>query len=302
MAEHAKSGRKAALAKRRRRRRLVLALAVLVAALAIVGLVALIHRQYRSRLEPGGTDPTGTGTAPVPTETQAPDTVPPVIEGVQELYARLNGTVKYLAGVTVSDNADPNVKIMVEADSVDLRAEGDYPVTYWAQDASGNRAEVKTVIHVQADYVDQDMVDQLAREVIDEIITEDMEPIRQLETIYHWMHRHIHYRNALCPTEPLPAAFHGLSERWGDCQVFQYTAQALLSAAGIQNRLIDTVPFYDLHCWNLVNIGEGWMHFDTTVFHDGQNFCYVDTATLTARSKEYPRSHKFDTEKYPDVN
>lgn len=310
MAEHATGGKRpsrssqsarAARARRRRRRRLfVAAVLILLATLLIVGLVALIHKEYNARRNPGATDPSGQPT--VPAVTQVPDTTPPVIEGVQELHARQGGTARYLTGVTVTDDRDPNVKVMVEADSVDLRVEGDYPVTYWAVDAAGNRAEIQTVLHVRADYVDEEIVSNLAREVIDEILTEDMTPLQKLETIYHWMHRHVHYRNALCPTEPLPAAFHGLSERWGDCQVYQYTTKALLDAAGIKNRLIDTVPLYDLHCWNLVDIGEGWMHFDTTVFHDGQNFCYVDTATLTARSKGYASSHRFDTERFPDVN
>ena len=299
MAQHAKTSKKAI---RARRRRLVAACLVLLATALIVGIVALIHHRAGMPGDPGVTDPTGAGTRATDAPTQTPDVTPPVIEGVKELFARQGGTVKYLTDITVTDDRDENLKVNVDADKVDLRQEGDYPVTYWAVDAAGNRAEVKTVVHVQADYVDQDIVSDLAEDVIDEIITEDMTPLKKLETIYHWMHRHIHYRNALCPTEQLPAAYHGLTERWGDCQVFQYTAEALLNAAGIKNRLIDTVPYYDLHCWNLVDIGEGWMHFDTTVFHDGANFCYVDTATLQARSKGYPRSHQFDAEKYSDVN
>ena len=60
----------------------------------------------------------------------------------------------------------------------------------------------------------------------------------------------------------LRAAYQGLHNRQGDCYVYQMTSKVLLDAAGIENRLIDTMPLRYLHCWNLVNIGEGWYHFD----------------------------------------
>ena len=160
MAQHAKTSKKAI---RARRRRLVAACLVLLATALIVGIVALIHHRAGMPGDPGVTDPTGAGTRATDAPTQAPDVTPPVIEGVKELFARQGGTVKYLTDITVTDDRDENLKVNVDADKVDLRQEGDYPVTYWAVDAAGNRAEVKTVVHVQADYVDLDIVSALAR-------------------------------------------------------------------------------------------------------------------------------------------
>ena len=129
-----------------------------------------------------------------------------------------------------------------------------------------------------------------------------MTPYDKVVAIYKWMKSHVSYRDGATIEDWQKAAYQGLTQHWGDCSVFQMTSRALLTAAGIENRLIDTVPYYNVHYWNLVNIGEGWYHFDTTSFYDGQNFCYIDSATLAARSAHYPRSHKFDPERFSFVS
>ena len=127
-----------------------------------------------------------------------------------------------------------------------------------------------------------------------------MTPREQLDAIYRWIRYHIVYRDAPSLNDWLQAAWQGMTAHYGDCYTFQMTARAMLTAAGIENRLIDTLPFYNVHCWNLVNIGEGWYHFDTTPFEDGASFCYVTTADLQNRSWRYPYSHRFDRDRFPD--
>lgn len=97
-------------------------------------------------------------TAPIPTETTlppttaVPDTTPPVIEGVRMIRHFAGHELDYFAGVTVSDDLDPEVRLMVDDSGVDLMREGKYELIYHATDAGGNRTEVSTLVIVVEDF------------------------------------------------------------------------------------------------------------------------------------------------------
>ena len=69
-------------------------------------------------------------------------------------------------------------------------------------------------------------------------------------------------------------------DRQGDCYVFACTAKVLLTRAGITNMDIEKIPAKTRHYWNLVDIGDGWYHFDTTPRKDGTIFFMWDDAKL----------------------
>lgn len=74
----------------------------------------------------------------------------PVISGVQELVVTEGDSVSYKKGVTVTDNIDNDIQLMVDADDVDLETAGVYDVTYYAVDREGNKATETTKIYVIA--------------------------------------------------------------------------------------------------------------------------------------------------------
>ncbi|MBP5289120.1 MAG: transglutaminase domain-containing protein [Clostridia bacterium] len=246
-------------------------------------------------------DAAGNESAGEATLTLMVDTAAPEIHGGESLFAYVGKTVSFLSEVQVRDDLDPAPTIEVDSSGVNLKQEGTYPVVYIATDAAGNRAEKRVQITVFREQYSEEEVLATAGKILEGVLKPGMSDREKVDAIYYWIRAHVSYRDSDTIHDWLLAAHQGLVNHWGDCSVFQMTSRALLTAAGIENRLIDTLPLYEMHCWNLVNIGEGWYHFDTTAFFTGSNFCYVDTATLLNRSGGFMSSHTFDRDRYPDV-
>ena len=56
-----------------------------------------------------------------------------------------------------------------------------------------------------------------------------------------------------------------------------------------------------MHYWNLIDIGEGWHHFDTCRRVDGSTFFYKTDAELMAYSNSHDGTHNYDRSRYPDI-
>ena len=69
-----------------------------------------------------------------------------------------------------------------------------------------------------------------------------------------------------------------------------------MTRVGIENKDIERVPSGNtLHYWNLVNIGEGWYHFDATPRpNQDLDLCYVTDEVLMA----FGEAHRSDLNKY----
>ncbi len=77
------------------------------------------------------------------------DTIPPVIEGAEDLYI-LTGTKRpdYSGNLSVSDNHDINMEVAVDDSRVDLKTPGNYLLYYSAVDTAGNLTQVTVTVHV----------------------------------------------------------------------------------------------------------------------------------------------------------
>lgn len=230
------------------------------------------------------------------------DTEAPVMHGVCNKLVYIGDGVSYKSGVTVTDNCDSDISIQVDNSRVDLNTEGDYPVTYSAKDRAGNETVLEIVLSVRKHAYTQEEIDVLADQVLAEIITPDMSDYDKLVAIYNWVRGHVSYINYSEKGDWIRGAYEGLALRQGDCYVYFATSKELLTRAGIANRDIEKIPTRSRHYWNLVNIGEGWYHFDTCPRkEDHPNFCYVDDATLMAYSDAHYRSHNYDRSIYTDI-
>ena len=229
------------------------------------------------------------------------DDQPPVISGVKDIRVYTGDAVSYLDGVTVTDNMDPNVKLDVDTSQVRQKEAGTYPIVYIATDASGNKATVNATLTVVQSAADEETVKKLAKEVIDQIITDDMSGYDKLYAIYYWVRGNIRYQDQPNLEDWLKAAYDGLKYHQGDCYVYCMTSRALLDAAGIKNMVIDTVPLRYIHFWNLVDIGEGWYHFDTTPRASGGTFLYMNDADIQEYSRNHQNSHIYDHDRFPGV-
>lgn len=247
----------------------------------------------------------GGNTTGVDTEvTVVKDTEPPVITGVTEQTIPAGTSVSYKRGVTVTDNHDEDVQIVIDNSEVNLDEVGDYTVRYLATDKAGNTTEVITVLHVEppsAENATEELVNKMADEVLAEILTEDMTEYEKAEAIFWWVHD-IHYKNGTPKTNWVQGAYHGLAEYSGDCFVYAMTAKCLLTRAGIKNMDIEKIPAYTSHYWNLIDLGEGWYHYDCCNGRmEGTYIFYWTDEQLMEYSENHNDSHNYDREKYPDI-
>ncbi|HHZ12915.1 MAG TPA: DUF5011 domain-containing protein [Clostridiales bacterium] len=240
------------------------------------------------------------------TELKAPlviveDTEPPVIVGDNEKLVYVGEKVSYRKHVTVTDNRDENVDLNIDSSAVNLKKPGTYPVTYKATDSSGNTA-TKTINFIVKEkpknYVSEDEVNVLADQILANIIKEGMSQREKARAIYDWTRAHIKYVNDYeNNTDWVRAAYDGIKNAKGDCYAFFGTAKALLTRAGIDN--LDIVKKGGGHYWSMVNLGNGWYHYDTTPRRTGGEFFMLTDAQLEAYSKKNKNSHVWDRNKYP---
>lgn len=229
------------------------------------------------------------------------DTVPPVIKGVRTVYSMEGEPIGFRVGVSVSDNCDKDILLNVTSDDLDYKTPGTYDILYSATDRAGNHTEIKAKVIVQKITVTKEQVSELADKVIEKIIKPEMTDREKLTAIYNWVRSHTNYQHSTNHSDYLKAAYTGFTSHSGDCYVYMSQSKALLDAAGIKNMIIDTYPLRNIHYWNLVDIGEGWYHFDTTPRLDGGTFLYINDATITAYSKAHDNSHIYDKERFPDI-
>ena len=200
------------------------------------------------------------------------DKEPPVITGAKDLTVTVGGTVSYRDGVTVTDNMDENVQLQVDAEQVNLEQAGSYPVTYSAEDSRGNRTEITVTVLVEEPpevppseepTEDQKKLDQLAANILSQIITPDMTQRQQARAIFDYVISNMHYVGTPDDVDWVTAAYEGLTQKRGDCYYYFACSKELLTMAGIPNIDLNRVGGNSDHYWQLVNVGDGWYHFDT---------------------------------------
>lgn len=234
------------------------------------------------------------------------DTVAPEV-AVSEIDVVLGGNISYKKAVKYSDNADSREELVLEIDksSVDINALGTYNVKYMVTDMSGNSTTVQGVVNVLAEqpkYYDEDLVNQKADEILAQILTDDMTQREKAKAIYNWIRRNVGYVNHSEKGEWVRAAYEGLYEHRGDCYVYACTAKVLLTRAGIPNIDIEKLTVNPSHYWNLVDVGDGWYHFDATPRKDKSVFFMVTDEELKEYSQAHKNSHAYDESLYPEIN
>ncbi len=228
------------------------------------------------------------------------DTEPPVIKGAVDIYICPGESVAYKKNIVVTDNSGEQITVHVKNSGVDLKKIGVYPVTYYAEDSAGNYSEVTVNLYVTE--ISPEMVDEIAENLLSTIITDDMTLRDKAWAIYKWIANHMVYVDAESGTDTVKAAYDGLTKYKGDCYVFAHTAELLLTKAGVPNILITKYPITDEeHFWSIINVGDGWYHFDSTPWWDGPTIFMWTDSELEKYSKRNDMSHAYDKSKYPQV-
>lgn len=230
------------------------------------------------------------------------DTIPPVIEGTKDLYVTVGGSVSYKKGVTASDDIDTDVDLKINAEGVSLNKVGKYPVVYTATDDAGNQTLVEITVHVvEENLPTEDKVNAEADKILSQITNDSMTEYEKAYAIFRWVHDKIAYSDKTPKNGYVDGAYRGLVKKQGDCYTYAMSAKCLLTRAGIKNMDIAKIPSKTSHYWNLIDLGDGWYHFDATRRRDKSEFFYVNDETLMEYSKNHSGTHNYDTSAYPTI-
>lgn len=234
------------------------------------------------------------------------DTIAPKV-AVSEIEVELGENISYKKAVNYSDNADSRDELTLEIDNslVDINTIGTYNVTYTVTDQSNNSTTVTGAVSVYEklpEYYDEELVNQKADRILAEILEDNMTKEEQVKAIYTWIRRNVGYVNHSEKGDWVRGAYEGLFLKQGDCYVYACTTKVLLTRAGIPNMDIIKKTVNPSHYWNLVDVGDGWYHLDTTPRKDKSVFFMVTDEELMAYSNAHKNSHAYDASLYPKIN
>ncbi|MBQ8489979.1 MAG: DUF5011 domain-containing protein [Pseudobutyrivibrio sp.] len=249
-------------------------------------------------------DSSGNTTESVIPCTVVDDVTPPEIAGVEPLTVSQGDAISYKKNVTVTDDKDDNPTLEVDTSSVNPDKRGTYKVTYTATDAAGNVSEKTTTIKIVSAKISEateETVNAKADEILSEIITEGMTQKQQAKAVFDWVVKNITYSETAGIDDLLSAAYKGMFYRIGDCTVKQKTAEVMLNRLGIKNMEIEKIRDTRGHYWLLIDIGEGWYHYDPNLQLDGTLIFYWHDADLWEYSNAHKNTHNYDPSKYPHI-
>ena len=234
------------------------------------------------------------------------DDTPPKISGVKPIEVHMGDVISYTEGIEVSDDYDESPGLEVDTSNVNTDKKGTYKVVYTATDAAGNTASEETTIKLlpkELKDITEEDVYALADDVIKEIINDGMSQKEKASAIYNWVVASITYSYATGYDNMLSGAYVGLTAFRGDCTVMQKTAEVLLKRVGIKTMEIEKIrDEHGGHSWLLIDIGEGWYHYDPTRMDDGTLIFYWSDAKLMDFEKtDFMTHHNYDASKYPAI-
>ena len=254
------------------------------------------------------TDAAGNTTTVPSTVTVTDDNTAPTIQGVHDISLYLGSAVSYRSGVVVSDDKDPSPKLDIDSSQVDLSNPGTYPLVYTARDMTGNETRLEvtvTVAEKPTTYVEEEVINAKADELLKKIVTEDMTAEAKVKAIYAYVRSHYTYSGHSDKTDWLQGAYVMMTEGQGDCFNYYAITKLLLDRCNIPNidvRKVRNFPEDSDHYWSLVSVdgGQTYYHLDTTPrVGDGDDFCLVTDAFLDAYSAANKNCHNRDKSLYP---
>ena len=242
------------------------------------------------------------------------DHTPPVIKGVKDLVLEGNpDQLNFYAGVTVTDDYDPNPTLKVDESFVNYTKSGTYDLVYKAVDKAGNIATVKCKLTVNIPVEEEEDTPSNSSSETGTYYVGDGDPyalaanivsglqrgsdVETARAIFNWVHDTLWFRILSGTPDYEDAAYRGFTRHSGDCYVYYACCKMLLDAAGIPNMRVDRYPQYNgnIHYWLLVKLNGEWYHCDATEGyndHPGVWFMCTD-------DEINDRYHQFNGSLYP---
>lgn len=215
----------------------------------------------------------------------------PTIAGVKDRTIYIGDTLSYRQGISVTDNRDDEVELQIDSSSVNLKKEGKYKVIYIAEDSSGNKTEKVANITVETLMVSREALNKLADGVLDKIVNDNMTLKEKAKKIYTWTKSNIAYTGNSDKTDWMAEAYRGFENGVGDCFTYFAVSKIMLDREGISNVDLTRLGGTTRHYWSLIDVGEGWYHFDSCPNKDKKDSFYLTESEVEAltesRGKNY---------------
>ncbi len=232
------------------------------------------------------------------------DVTPPEINGVEPLTIAQGDTVSYKKNIEVTDDHDEEPMLEVDSSKVNVDKRGSYSLTYIATDAAGNVSKKTTTVKIVSAKITEateETVNAMADKILADIIKDGMTQLQQARAVFDWVVNNITYSETAGIDDVLSAAYKGMYYHVGDCTVKQKTAEVMLNRLGIKNMEIEKIRDTRGHYWLLIDVGEGWYHYDPNLQLDGTLIFYWHDADLWDYSNAHKNTHNYDPSKYPNI-
>lgn len=232
------------------------------------------------------------------------DVTPPEIKGVEPLTIAQGDSVSYKKNIEVVDDHDDEPTLEVDSSGVNVDKRGTYSVTYIATDSAGNVSKKTTsvkIVSAKISAATEETVNEMADNILADIITDGMSQLQKARAVFDWVVNNITYSETAGIDDVLSAAYKGMYYHVGDCTVKQKTAEVMLNRLGIKNMEIEKIRDTRGHYWLLIDVGEGWYHYDPNLQLDGTLIFYWHDADLWNYSNAHKNTHNYDPSKYPTI-
>lgn len=237
------------------------------------------------------------------------DTTAPTIT-TSTINVVVKTSLSYKKSIKVTDNCDAAADIELEVDNseVNLNQVGKYVVHCTATDKSGNKTVKDVTVQVVEPIKEGFTLEELngyADRILASIINDSMSLHDKAYAIYKWTRGSIGYLNDSPKGDWLQGAYDGMIKRRGDCFTYAATSKFLLERIGLEPLVITkekaSWTSQSNHYWLLLDLGEGYYHFDTTRRVDGTWFFMWTDAQMLEYSNNHGGSHNFSRDKYPKI-
>ena len=197
----------------------------------------------------------------------------------------------------------------MNSSAVDLSAEGEYPVIYYATDHAGNVSMAEVTLHVYKEKITLEMLYAVVDPLIQQFGLMNMEKADQVRAIFQFVHTdaRIVYVDTSDKTDWVREAYFCLQNRKGDCFSYFSVSKAFFERLGIENLDVQRLPGFtdDTHYWSMVNIAESnenplWYHYDATRIREvSYSGALLTDAQVDAFSEIRSYWYYYDRAKYP---
>lgn len=235
------------------------------------------------------------------------DFIPPTIEGVETIHTMIGNSISYRKNIVISDNTGCDVSLEIDSSNVDTSIPGSYTVYYTATDTSGNVTTIESLVVVEPGVTPtEESLTPYLDEIIANVTTPEMSKYDKAYALWNWCRHNIRYSYSSGDRTTIwHGVYEGVYKHYGDCYAYYATYSALLTRCDIENLCVARVSDTSNHWWNLVNVGSGWYHCDSSPRTKGDPYlCFMQTdaqvAAYTENHIQKPNYYTFDPSLYPE--